>query len=119
MSKFVILDCLNEPPKAHVFRSEDEAKAKLRILVTEGQKKLGLPEEDLGDLDFDSMGYLVDGIISCTDADEGTEGFFMAFSSADRSNFMGPWPTKEWLGNGDPVIFKTRGVQEGTVEGSR
>lgn len=54
--------------------------------------------------------------------EEGSEGVAVGFSSADRESFSMPWPEAleedDFLGNGDPTVFKTVGVAEGvTVKG--
>ncbi len=47
--------------------------------------------------------------------DEGLEGVWTGFSSADRSGFGGQLPPdeNEWFGNGDPRVYRTVGVPDG------
>jgi hypothetical protein len=63
--------------------------------------------------------YAFDGFLVLTDDDEGSEGVAVGFSSADRNSFAMPWPEArdddEFLGNGDPMVYKIAGVPEGTV----
>lgn len=65
--------------------------------------------------DFEDVfsGFLVVG-----DDMEGKVGVAIGFSSADRQSFAMPWPEAledDFLGNGDPTVYKTAGVPEGKV----
>ena len=52
---------------------------------------------------------------------EGTVGVCVGFSSADRDYLVSPWPPEpgDFIGNDDPVIFRTIAAKDGeTVEGT-
>ena len=63
--------------------------------------------------------YAFDGFLVVTDDDEGSEGVAVGFSSADRNSFSMPWPEARYdggfLGNGDPMVYKTAIVPAGTI----
>lgn len=50
-------------------------------------------------------------------AAEGEEGIGIGFSSADRDYIIFPWPAPEgdFTGNGDPLVFKTKGVAKNLI----
>jgi hypothetical protein len=46
---------------------------------------------------------------------EGSQGVWTNFSSADRASISGPWPESKVFGNGDPLFFPTANVESGTM----
>ena len=46
---------------------------------------------------------------------EGSQGVWTNFSSADRASISGPWPECKVFGNGDPLFFPTANVESGTM----
>lgn len=119
-NRFIVIDCYKV--QATIYKDINLATEKMLELVKSIQIQLGYDIEDLyleQNSDFISLGKLVDGIISHTSDEEGSEGFFVGIDSGSRSSFSGKWPADkdDITGNGNPTVFKTAGVAEGIVPG--
>ena len=74
------------------------------------------PDGGLSEWDQAFTGFMV---LSDVEDHEGSEGIAVGFSSSDRESFPMPWPeskeTEDFLGNGDPMVYKTVGVGPGVI----
>jgi hypothetical protein len=59
------------------------------------------------------------GFLVVADHEEGSTGIGVGFSSSDRCSMVLRWPEaldeEDFLGNGDPTVYKTAGVPTGVV----
>ena len=104
-----------------------EIKEALRALVKKGVEVIwGTDAETMTE---DRIDLAVDGAVAWgvdlseafgsvwVTEEEGNDGVAICYSSADRNSFAVSWPADEddWLGNGDPMVYKTAGVAPGVV----